>query len=120
MEGQKQPRMCDRFLVHISAVYDPRLAETVCVENLGARGARVATARSWEPGSHVALESNNGDLRARARVVYCRPIGAKGLGFAVRLDFITQTNGRSEPATLKERNNPRKMSIASDPRASKP
>lgn len=95
MEGRKQPRTCDRFLVNISAVYDPRLAETVCVENLSSRGARVATARSWEPGAHVVLESSNGDLRARARVVYCRPIGVKGFGFAVGLDFITQTNGRN-------------------------
>lgn len=101
MEGRKQPRTPERFLVHISAVYDPRLAETVCVENLSGHGAPVATQRSWEPGSHVVLESNDGELRARARVAYCRPTSATG--FAVGLDFITQTNRRGEPATLKQR-----------------
>jgi hypothetical protein len=39
LEGLQQPCTPERFFVHISAVYNPRLAETVCVESLSARGA---------------------------------------------------------------------------------
>jgi PilZ domain len=102
-EGRKQPRTPERFLVQILAVHDPRLADLATVENLSPRGARVATERPWELGSHVDIESSARELTARARVVYCQPVNAKT--FAVGLDFLMQTNGfdaRSEPATSKQ------------------
>src|SRR5438128_3638462 len=103
LEGRKQPRRPERFLLQISAVRDPRRTDMASVENLSPGGARVATERFWEPGSHVEIESRVHELTARARVVYCHP-GSVPNTFAVGLNFLI-TNGseaRSEPNTSKE------------------
>ena len=100
LEGRKQPRTPDRFLMQISAVHDPLLNDLAFVENLSLRGLRVTSGRSWELGAYVDIESSARDLTARARVVYCQPLNATT--FAVGLNFLTQTNGsdtRSELAT---------------------
>jgi hypothetical protein len=60
LEGRKQARTLQRFMVQISAVRDPRLVDMAFVENLSSRGARVATERLWEPGSHVDVKSRSG------------------------------------------------------------
>jgi PilZ domain-containing protein len=102
LEGRKQLRTLERFLVQISAVDDSRLAELVSAENVSSRGLRVATERFWEPGSHVLLKSPTGNLWARARVVYCQAVNGKA--FAVGLDFLTQTSDwetRNEPSISK-------------------
>ena len=96
-EGRKQTRDPQRLLVEISAVRDPRLVELVSAENLSPRGAQIKTARSWELGSHVDLKSHSGELRARARIVYCHPLGPKS--FVVGLDFL-QTNEGDIPTEL--------------------
>ncbi len=94
LEGRKQPRASERFLVQMSAVYDPRMSELVSVENVSPQGTRVMTARPWEAGSHVELTRPNGDRYARARVVYCQPLDGKG--FAVGLNLLTLA-GDSSP-----------------------
>jgi len=102
LEGRKQPRTPVRLLVHIFSVRDPRLTELVSVENLSPRGARVTARRSWEPGSHLVIKSPSGVLGDRARVVYCQRVSEKG--FALGLDFITQTSdwdSRSDKPSVK-------------------
>lgn len=102
LEGRKERRVPERMLVQISAVHDPRLEELASIENLSPRGARIKTERSWEHGCHVDVMANPGDLRARARVVYCQAIGPKM--FVVGLNFL-QTNVvdmRNEPTPEKE------------------
>jgi PilZ domain-containing protein len=91
LEGRKQPRHSERFLLQISAVLDPLRTSMASVENLSPRGARVATEQFWEPGSHVEIESRVRELTARARVVYCQP-GSVPNTFAVGLNFLI-TNG---------------------------
>ena len=100
LEGRKQSRVSERFLVQITSVLDPHLDELASVENLSLRGAQIKTARSWELGSHVDLKAHPGELKARARVVYCQAAGPKT--FLVGLDFLqtnqaeTQTNASQE------------------------
>ncbi len=57
------------------------------MENVSPQGTRVTTAKPWEPGAHVELTRPNGQKWARARVVYCQPIGEKR--FAVGLNLLT-------------------------------
>lgn len=96
LEGRKHPRKLRRFLVHMCSVGDPLLLELTAVENISSRGARVATQYFWEPGSCVEVKSTSGEYfrpvvpGARARVVYCQSADAKG--YAVGLDFLSQTN----------------------------
>ena len=102
LEGRKEQRVPERILVQVSAVHDPLVEELAPVENLSFRGARIKTERPWELGSHVDLKAQPGDLKARARVVYCQAAGLKT--FAVGLNFL-QTNGadsRSEPTPAKQ------------------
>lgn len=90
LEGRKHARTPERFLVQILAVQDSRLAELAMVENVSSRGTRLATQRSWEPGSHVTLKCYaTGIPWTRARVVYCQDKGSKEFG--VGLNFLTQT-----------------------------
>ncbi|PYT79130.1 MAG: hypothetical protein DMG40_17510 [Acidobacteria bacterium] len=94
LEARKQPRNPERFLIQVSAVHDPALADLAYGENLSSRGARITTKRFWEPGSQVDVKCLK--FSARARVVYCQPINAEA--FAVGLDFITQTgNWETQP-----------------------
>ena len=102
LEGRKHPRTRERFLVQISALHDPRLAELVSVENISSHGVRVTMKRPWELGSHVEMKLATGASMARARVVYCQAVGANA--FAVGLDLLTQTNAwdtRSKPLDRK-------------------
>ena len=89
LEGRKQPRTAERLLVQISTMDEPFVSELALTENVGPQGARVATERSWAPGSLVLVKSSSGDLLARARVVYCQAIGPRA--FAVGLDLYAPT-----------------------------
>ena len=88
LEGRKQARIATRVLVHMSAVHDPRVADVGSIEDLSSHGARVATQRSWELGLHVDIKTLSGDMKARARIVYCQSLESQR--FAVGLDFLTQ------------------------------
>jgi len=89
LEGRKQPRTCQRFLIQIFAVHDPLVTEIATVEDVSTYGSRLATWRAWEPGQQVDLKSSSGELCARARVVYCRTLGVKA--FSIGLNFLSQT-----------------------------
>ena len=96
LEGRKHRRIAGRSMVQICAVHDLRVVELTTVENVSLHGTRLTTQRYWEPGSHVEVKSTSGEFlrpvvpRARARVVYCNAIDAKG--FAIGLDFHSQTS----------------------------
>jgi hypothetical protein len=77
------------MLVQLSSMDEPLVSELGSLENVSPQGARVATERSWNAGSLVLLKSAQGDLWARARVVYCQAVGRSE--FAVGLDFFFMT-----------------------------
>ncbi len=60
--------------------------ETAFTEDISSRGARVMTARRWEPEDRVTIVSLPGDFRATARVAYCQPL--RGSGFAIGVEFL--------------------------------
>ena len=97
LEGRKHPRTAERFLVQVSSVHDPLIIELASVENLSFSGARLATKRSWELGSHVEVKAIAHKLKARARVVYCKAIGPDK--FAVGLNIIARDDGQAKPST---------------------
>ena len=88
LEGRKHLRTGDRILVQVSSVREPLSTELASVENQSPSGVRLATERSWELGSHVEVRSAGGDLKARARVVYCKALGPKK--FAVGLNILSR------------------------------
>lgn len=97
-EGRKHPRTGGRFLVQLSSVRDPLLTELASVENHSASGVQLATARSWELGSHVDVKSVAGNLQnlnARTRVVYCRAAGPRR--FFVGLDILSSDDEKAAP-----------------------
>lgn len=85
-EGRNQPRASERFLVHISHENDPFLTELASVENISSNGVQVVTERFWDLGSHVNVKSVGRDLKVKARVVYCRPVGPNK--FSMGLNII--------------------------------
>ena len=90
LKGRKQARVPERMLVQISAVRG-RLEELAPIEGPNPRGVRIKTQRPGEPGCHVDLKVQPGELGARARVVYCQALGPKT--FVVGSNFL-RMNGR--------------------------
>ncbi len=64
-------------------------AQDGITENISSRGARIVTARGWRPEDRINVRSLRGNLRSRARVVYCQTI-ANGT-FAVGVELIART-----------------------------
>lgn len=94
LEGRKHPRTAERFLVQVSSVHDPLLTGLASVENQSPYGMRLATGRTWELGSHVEVKSMVGNLKARARVVYCTVLGHKK--FVVGLNILNRESDETE------------------------
>lgn len=61
-------------------------AEEALTENISAHGARVVSRNPWKLNERLNLWALPGDLRARARVVYCEPIAADN--FAIGLQIL--------------------------------
>lgn len=87
LEGRRQARHSETFPVRISSEEKPLAKEACSTQNLSSLGARVLSKRTWLLNSRVTLKSLDGDLWARARVVYCQPIGEGA--FAVGLEFLS-------------------------------
>jgi len=96
LEGRRHPRTAERFLVQVSSVEDPHLTELASVENYSLNGARVASERSWELGSHVDLKSVAGSLKGRALVVYCQALGPRK--FVVGLNIFSRDGEQAKPS----------------------
>ena len=95
LEGRKHSRRAERFLAQVSSVHDPLLTELASVEDQSPCGVRLATQRSWELGSHVDVKSVVGNLKVRARVVYCAALGPKK--FVVGLNILSRGGEQGKP-----------------------
>lgn len=101
-QGRKYRRTGERFLVRVSSVRDPLLTDLASVENRSPNGVQLATERPWELGSHVDVESVEGNLenlKARTRVVYCKAVGRKK--FVVGLNILSHDDEQANSATKK-------------------
>jgi hypothetical protein len=64
-------------------------AHEALTENVSAHGARVVSSNPWKLNDRLNLWSLPGDFRARARVVYCEPLGDNS--FAIGLQLLAST-----------------------------
>jgi len=75
--------------VHTSGV--PLIVETVLVENISSRGARVRTRRAWKAHDQLVLTGMLGDFRVDAEVVYCQHLGADECAIGLKFDYAVVT-----------------------------
>jgi hypothetical protein len=54
-------------------------------ENVSAHGARVVSGSPWKKNERLNVRSLPGDFRARARVVYCVPLGRDEFAIGLQL-----------------------------------
>ena len=54
-------------------------------ENVSTHGVRVVSSRPWKRDERLNLRSFPGDFRARARVVYCKPLGTSEFAIGLQL-----------------------------------
>jgi hypothetical protein len=98
MESQAR-RLEDRAPVHVtvdlSGLDIHTVAQQGVTENVSARGARVVTSKPWHPNDHVKVRSLLGNLRSRARVVYCEQLGKDS--FAIGLELFVSVGQWTMP-----------------------
>ena len=61
--------------------------ELTFTENVSARGARVISARYWEPGEPLKFASRTGEFRSSARVAYCQSLQSRRLA-TIGVEFL--------------------------------
>jgi hypothetical protein len=66
-------------------------AQEGLTENVSAHGARVVSTNPWKLNDRLNLWSLPGHFRARARVVYCEPLGVRS--FAIGLQLLAASGG---------------------------
>jgi hypothetical protein len=54
-------------------------------ENVSAHGVRVVSSRPWKRDERLNVRSFPGDFRARARVIYCEPLGENSFAIGLQL-----------------------------------
>jgi hypothetical protein len=90
MNVRREKRSPKKFVVLLSNGTKPGVAECASTENASDNGARVRTVRPWKQDTRVLVKSSLGELRARARVVYCQILPDST--FAVGLEFLARTD----------------------------
>jgi PilZ domain len=98
-------RLQNRSPVHVtvdlSGLDVHTAAQRGVTENVSARGARVVTSKPWQPNDHVTVRSLLGNLRSRARVVYCQPLGNDSFAIGLEL-FVSVGEWTLPPATHRQ------------------
>ena len=90
MNVRRAKRSPKKFVVLLSNETKPVVTECASTESVSDNGARVRTVRPWKQDTRVLVKSSLGELRARARVVYCQILPDST--FAVGLEFLARTD----------------------------
>jgi hypothetical protein len=85
--GRCDKRFRKEVVVELVRPDAPEPKEAAVVQNVSARGVRVATEQTWHPGDNVLLSSPESGFPTQARVVYCQRLGNNR--FAVGLEVST-------------------------------
>ncbi len=75
--------------IHTSGV--PLIVETVWVENISSRGARIRTKRAWQAHDQLVLTGMLGDFSVDAEVVYCQHLGPEECAVGLQFDYAVVT-----------------------------
>jgi hypothetical protein len=84
--GRSNKRIPRELMVELALPDASQLREAAIVQNVSARGMRVATEHVWRPGDRVLLSSPESGFRTQARVVYCQRL--ENNKFAVGLELL--------------------------------
>ena len=85
--GRYDKRIRKEVVVELVRPDASELKEAAVVQNVSARGVRIATEQVWRPGDHLLLISPESGFRTQARVVYCHRL--ENNRFAVGLELST-------------------------------
>jgi len=77
--------------VLLSEMAEPLLTESASTDNVSSHGMRVRTHRLWKRDTHLIVQSSEGELWGRAKVVYCQALPANT--FALGIEFVARTGG---------------------------
>jgi hypothetical protein len=75
--------------VHTSGV--PLIVETVWIENISRRGARIRTRRAWQAHEQIVLTGMSDDFRVDAEVVYCQRLGPDECAIGLKFEHPVVT-----------------------------
>lgn len=92
MNGRKEKRVRNRFVVLLSSRTNPEVTECATTENISDKGVRVRTVRPWKQGIRVLVNASLGECPAQAKVVYCEILPDST--FALGLEFLAGTSAR--------------------------
>ena len=87
--GRSEKRVARTVRVEVCLEDEAKRNERLLTENVSAHGARVVSSNPWKLNDRLNLWSLPGDFRARARVVYCEPLGRNS--FAIGLQLLAST-----------------------------
>ena len=94
LEGRIESRTPMKVVVDLSSFDIRRTAQDGITENVSVHGARVVTSQPWQRNDLLIVRSLLGNLRARARVVYCQWLGRDSFAIGLQL-FATAGNWKS-------------------------
>jgi hypothetical protein len=90
-EIRKEKRNPEKLQVLLSQMTEPLLTESASTDNVSSHGMRVRTHRLWKRDTHLIVQSSEGELWGRAKVVYCQTLPADT--FALGIEFVARTGG---------------------------
>ena len=93
--GRSDRRITKEVAVELARPDASQLREMAIVQNVSARGMRVATEDIWLPGDPVLLSSPESGVRTQARVVYCQRM--ENNRFAVGLELLAPLGEWTRP-----------------------
>jgi len=74
LEGRNEKRIPMAIPVCLVVAEKLLFADQAMTVNVSPHGARVLTRRRWQREEQPQLASNSGELRTRAKIVYCEPL----------------------------------------------
>ena len=90
-DARKEKRNAETLQILLSRMAEPLLTEAASTDNVSSHGMRVRTYRPWKRDTHLIVQSSEGELWGRAKVVYCQTLPANT--FALGLEFVARTGG---------------------------
>jgi PilZ domain len=84
---RKEIRVPLKMFVNLSTSDNPsfEIAPTV---DISCHGARVVTARSWQPNEQLSIRSIRGSLKCLGRVAHCQPYTPNGFMIGIEIYSI--------------------------------